>query len=153
MNTNPLWIALTESPAHGIFTAEVMLGAIVGVIFILVYARREWWTNHAGRLTMGNMVGLTLLAAGAFLFRLGWQAEALTVLVPTCAAVLFIQIWWLRQLVAAGRMTSDECVQNLAEAAEALAARLADEGRTTDAEATFRHARALAAVSDPKGSP
>lgn len=152
MNTNPLWVALTESPAHGVFTAEVMFGAILGVIFIGVYARREWWTNHAGRLTMGNMVGLTLLSAGAFMFRLGWQAEALTVLVPTCAIVLFIQAWWLRQLLAAQRMTAQECVKNIAEAAEALAQRLADEGFAEDAETTFRHARALAAISDEKTS-
>ena len=142
---NTIRDALTESWGHGIFTAELALGVVFGVTFIVLYARRQWWASRAGRLTMGNMVALTLLSAGGFLFRLGWQAEALTVLIPTCALVLLVMFAWVGQLVSALRDAPPPpavLVEQWQEESWALNA----EGRSGEAQQAHRHAQELAAA-------
>ena len=100
---NAVQAALTESIWHAILTVELALGVLTGSVFIGLYLRRQWWASQAGRLAMGNMVALTLLAAAGLLYRLGMQVPAITLLIPVSAAVLAVQVWWVRQLIAAGR--------------------------------------------------
>ena len=91
--------ALEESLAHAVLTIEMVAGGILGLIFILLYLQRTWWETRQGRLTMFNMLVLTLVCLGGFSYRLGYQPGALSILVPTAAACIVNQGWWLRQLI------------------------------------------------------
>jgi hypothetical protein len=126
--------AFTESIAHGIFTAELLLGVLVGLAFIIGYAKQPWWTTHGGRLSMSTIVAITVLAAGSFLFRLGWQGEALTLLIPTCAVILVVMVWWVVLGWKVRHTTTVERAQILADAIEALADTLADEGHIDESQ-------------------
>lgn len=137
--------AFTESVAHGLFTVELALGVILGLVFIALYARQPWWTNRAGRLAMGNMVALTLLAVGGFLFRLGWQGEALTVLIPTSALVLVVMFAWVGQLISAVRNPPPQ-MATLVERWQAESWTLTNDGRSGEAQQAHRHAQELSAA-------
>jgi hypothetical protein len=146
---NPLLRALTESVAHGILTVELALGVAAGLVFVALYSRTNWWHSQAGRLAMGNMAALTLIGAAGLLYRLGWQSEALTLLLPTCAAVLAVQVWWVRQLLASSREPSgDELARMVLEDWHDKAMELQARGRSAEAQLTHAHILSVAAMLD-----
>ena len=139
--------AFTESPAHGIFTGELIAGVILGLVFIVQYGKLRWWANASGRLIMANMCGITLLAAGGFLFRLGWQGEALTILIPTCLVVVIVITVWNIQLARARKITVLECARDLSLAVKDLGERLLFDGYAKEADEVFTYADFLEEIS------
>lgn len=140
---NPLWLALTESIAHGVLTVELMACVLAGLVFVALYARTDWWTSCAGRLAMGNMAAWVLVSSAGLMYRLGWQGEALTLLIPTGAAMLAVIGWWIGQLVAAQSSQAQDPRELLVEW-ESQAWALHRDGRVAEAQLAAGHVRQLA---------
>ena len=145
----PVWAALTESVAHGILTVELAACVVAGLVFIGTYARTDWWRDRTGRLAMGNMAAWVLVSAAGLLYRLGWQGEALTLLIPTGVAMLAVQVWWVRELLASsGEPYGDELARMLLEDWHDAAMDLQARGRPAEAQIVHAHAKSVAALLD-----
>lgn len=135
--------ALTESYGHAILTVLLMLATVLGLAFVILYARTDWFANTYGRLTMGNMGAWTVIAAGGLFYRLGWQVSALTLLIPIGIVVVTVQTCWVVLLVRSLMHATDWRVQILVGELETLAAQLAKDGHMEQAECVFKYSRIL----------